>query len=83
MSILTIVLSTQARQTGMGWGIILGMYLDIFKHNATYAAKEITECVKIGIDWYIPHRKFLLKPHSSPWFTSCGTDIVHRNLNFH
>ena len=28
-------------------------WLDIFKHDATYAAKEITKWVKIGIDYYI------------------------------
>ena len=57
---------------------------DIFKHGATYAAKEITEWVEISIDCYIPHRKFQLKPHSSPWFTpSCATAIAHPNHYFH
>ena len=59
-------------------------WLDIFKHDATYAAMEITEWVEIGIDCYIPHRKFQLKPHSpSPWFTPCATAIAHRNHYFH
>ena len=63
--------------TGVSW-------LDIFKHDATYAAKEITEWVEIGIDCYIPHRKFQLKLHSSPWFTpSCAAVIAHRNHYFH
>ena len=38
------------------------MCLDILKHVATYAAKEINEWVEIGIDCYIPHRKFQLSP---------------------
>ena len=36
-------------------------WLVIFKY-ITYGAKEITELVKIGIDCYIPHRKFQLIP---------------------
>ena len=58
-------------------------WLDIFKHDATYVAKEITEWVEIGIDGYIPHRKFQLNPHTSPWFTSCAVAISHRNHYFH
>ena len=63
-------------------------WLDIF-NNGTYAAKEKTEWAQIGIDCYIPHRKFQLKPHSSPWFTpwfiSCAAAaaIAHRNYYFH
>ena len=33
---------------------------------------------------YIPHRKYQVKPHSSPWFSaSCAVAIVHRNQFFH
>ena len=42
------------------------MCLDIFKHEASYVAKEITEWVETCIYCYIPDRKFHLKPHSSP-----------------
>ena len=29
---------------------------------------------------YIPHRKYQVKPHSSPWFAAaCAVAIVHRN----
>ena len=57
---------------------------DIFSHDTTVAAKELSEWVEIGIDCYIPHRKFQLKPHSSPWFTpSCAAAIAHRNHYFH
>ena len=32
---------------------------------------------------YIPHRKYQVKPHSSPWFSSaCAAAIVHRNHFF-
>ena len=34
-------------------------------------------------DVYIPHRKYQVKPHSSPWFSaSCAAAIVHRNHFF-
>ena len=34
----------------------------------------------VGIDVYIPHRKYQVKPYSSPWFlVSCTAAIVHRN----
>ena len=32
---------------------------------------------------YIPHRKYQVKPHSSPWFSAaCVAAIVHRNHFF-
>ena len=40
---------------------------DIFKLSASAAASEFCEWVQIGIDVYIPHRKYQVKPHSSPW----------------
>ena len=40
--------------------------------------------VQVGIDVYIPHRKYQVKPHSSPWFSAaCAAVIVHRNHFFH
>ena len=41
---------------------------DIFKLGASAAASEFCEWVQVGIDLYIPHRKYQVKPHSSPWF---------------
>ena len=38
---------------------------DIFKLGAS-AASEFCEWVQVGIDVYIPHRKYQVKPHSSP-----------------
>ena len=67
----------------------LGDYLrdvpwkDIFKLSASSAASEFCEWLQVGIDVYIPHHKFHVKPHSSPWFSAaCAAAIVHRNHFF-
>ena len=55
----------------------------IFKLGASAAASEFCEWVQVGIDVYIPHRKYQVKPHSSPWFSAaCAAAIVHRNHFF-
>ena len=54
---------------------------DIFKIGASAAASEFRQWVQFGIDVYIPHRKYQVKPHSSPWFSAAA--IVHRSLFFH
>ena len=57
---------------------------DIFKLGASTAASEFCEWVQVGIDVYIPHCKYQVKPHSSPWFSAaCAAAIVHRNHFFH
>ena len=57
---------------------------DIFKLGASTAASEFCEWVQVGIDVYIPHRKYQVKPHSSPWFSAaCAAAIAHRNHFFH
>ena len=40
--------------------------------------------VVFRLDWmHISHRKYLVRPHSSPWFSSaCGAAIAHRNHFF-
>ena len=56
----------------------------VFKFSASAAASEFCEWVQVGIDVYIPHRKYQVKPHSSPWFSAdCAAAIVHRNHFFH
>ena len=56
---------------------------DIFKLPASAAASEFCEWVQVGIDVYIPHRKYQVKPHSSPSFSAaCAAAIVHRNHLF-
>ena len=37
---------------------------DIFKLSASAAASEFCEWVQVGIDVYIPHCKYQVKPHS-------------------
>ena len=39
---------------------------DIFKLSASAAAGEFCESVQVGIDVYIPHHKYQVKPHPSP-----------------
>ena len=56
---------------------------DIYKLAASTGASELCEWVQVGIDVYIPHRKYQVKPHSSPWFSAaCAAVIVHRNNFF-
>ena len=43
---------------------------NIFKLGASTAASEFCEWVQVGIDVYISHRKYQVKPHSSPWFSA-------------
>ena len=53
---------------------------DIFKLSAFAAASEFSEWVQVGIVLYIPHCKYQIKSHSSPWFSAvCAAVIVHRN----
>ena len=56
---------------------------DIFKLSVSAADSGFSEWVQVGIDVYIPHRKYLVKPHSSPWLSAaCAAAIVHRNHFF-
>ena len=56
---------------------------DIFKLSASAAASEFCKWAQVGSDVYIPHRKYQVKPHSSPWFSAaCAATIVHRNNFF-
>ena len=58
---------------------------DIFKLGASAAASEFCEWIQVGIDVYIPHHKYQVKPHSSSWFSAAcaAAAIVHRNHFFH
>ena len=48
-----------------------------FKLGASAAASEFCEWVRVGIDLYIPHKKYQVKPLLSPWFSvSCADAIV-------
>ena len=51
-----------------------------FKLSASVAASD---WVQVGIDAYIPHRKYHVKPLSSPWFSAaCAAAIVFSNHFF-
>ena len=54
---------------------------DIFKLGASAAASEFFEWMQVGIDVYIPHRKYQVRSHSSPWFSAaCTATIFHKSL---
>ena len=56
---------------------------DSFKLSPSAAASEFCKFVQVGINVYIPHCKYQVKPHSSPWFSAaCAAAIVHRNHFF-
>ena len=48
------------------------------------AASEFCDWVQVGINLYIPHRKYQVKRHLSPWswLLACATAIAHRNHLF-
>ena len=56
---------------------------DIFKLGASAGASEFCEWVQIRTVQvvYISHRKYQIKPHSSPWFSATCV-AVHRNHFF-
>ena len=56
---------------------------NIFKLSASAAASEFCEWVQAGIDVYISHCIYQVKPHSSPWVSAASAvAIVHRNHFF-
>ena len=56
---------------------------DIFKLGASAAATEFCKWVHVGTDVFIPHRKYRVKPHTSPWFSAASANvIVHKNHFF-
>ena len=51
--------------------------------SASGSASEFCEWVQVETDVYIPHGKYRVKPHSSPWFSAaCAAAIVHKNPFF-
>ena len=53
---------------------------DIFKFSASAATSEFCKWVQVGINVYIPHCKYQVKSHSSPWFSAaCAAAIVYGN----
>ena len=59
-------------------------FLESVALSASAAGGEFCEWVWVRIDVYIPHRKYHIKPYSSPWFSAASVAaIVHRNHFFH
>ena len=53
-------------------------------NSVTAAVSDFPEWVQVGIDVYILHQKYQVKPDSSPWFSAaCAAAIVDRNHFFH
>ena len=46
--------------------VFVVIWEDIFKLSPSAAANKFCELVQVGIDVYIPHRKYHVKPRSSP-----------------
>ena len=55
---------------------------DIFKVDASAAASEFCGWVQVGINVYVPHRKYQVKPHSTPWFSAACAAAIVRNHFF-
>ena len=56
---------------------------NIFKLGGSAAASEFCEWIQVGIDVYISHQKYQVKPLSSPWFSAaCAAATVRRNHVF-
>ena len=56
---------------------------DIFKFSASAAASEFCEWVQVGTDVYIPHSKYQVNRHLSPWFSAVSAAAMgHRNHFF-
>ena len=50
---------------------------NIFKLCPSSAARKFCEWVQVGIDVYIHHHKYQVKPDSPPWFlAACAAAIV-------
>ena len=64
--------------------LIDALWKDIFKlrASAAAAASEFCEWVQAGIDVYIPHRKYQVKPHSSSWLSAaCAAASSKKSLS--
>lgn len=57
---------------------------DIFALNVNECAREVASWLQAGINAFVPHRTYQVKPHSNPWFSpACAAAIAHRNHFFH
>ena len=62
------------------WDSLVMFHGGMSLNSASAAASEFCGWAQVGIDVYIPHHKYQVKPHSSPWFSAaCAAAIVYRN----
>ena len=54
---------------------------NIFKPGASAAASEFCEWIQVEIDVYIPHKKYQVKPHSSPLFIEMTFFVCIKRMN--
>ena len=55
---------------------------DIFKLSASTVASKFREWVQVGVDVYIPHMKYQVKPHSTPSCFCCCHNSSKSLLSF-
>ena len=55
---------------------------DICKLSASAAASEFCEWFQVGIDAYVPHRKYQVNSHSSPWLSAACADFLEKEKSF-
>ena len=56
----------------------------ILSNDVHKSAQELAEWLQVGMEAYIPHRTYQVKPRSQPWFTpECAAAICQRNHFFH
>ena len=56
----------------------------IFKRGPSRIAKELSDWITVGMECFIPSKKYQQRPNSQPWFTpECASSIAHRNHFFH
>ena len=80
------LLMTNLVLSGMVFMIIWEMFHGMVSLDSVLLLLLVIFCewVQVGTDVYIPHQKYKVKPHLSPWFSAaCVTAIVHRNHFFH
>ena len=57
---------------------------DVFSLPVKACAAEIAEWLRAGIEEFIPHKRYQVKPHSAPWFSpECSAAIANKNHHYH
>ena len=56
---------------------------DVFKVGCFVAAAKFCEWFPVALDVYIPHHKYQVKPHSSPWLVAALAAAIAYQNQFH